>query len=178
MRLISILLFALSGLVLVTHASAVALNPGKQGEVLIFPYYSNLGDNQTLIQITKPLQGIGASQPRALKFHFRDRNGIVVLSFNLYLTEGLWSAAISSVNGQSQLILPDNSCTVPQLKQPGSNVAAVPLSSGFLEIIDMGSIVDQATVDAANAFDCDRLEAMWADGGVWRNADPGFELLT
>ncbi|MCF6235196.1 MAG: hypothetical protein L3J70_02270, partial [Gammaproteobacteria bacterium] len=107
-------------LTLATQAAAVSLNPGKEGQVLIFPYYSNLGGNQTLIQITKPLQGAGASAPRALKIHFRDRNGNRVLSFNLYLAEPLWSAAITTVDGQSQLILPDNSCTVPQLKQGGT----------------------------------------------------------
>lgn len=175
MRL-SRILFTLIGLIFTTQVSAVALNAGKEGQVLIFPYYSNLGGNHTLIQITRPLQGIGATDPRALKVHFRDRNGLAVLSFNLYLAEEMWSAAISLVNGQSQLELPNNSCTVPQLKQPGSNAVVVPLTSGFFEVIDMGSIVDQSTKDAANSFDCDGLEAMWAEGGVWRNEDPGFQL--
>jgi len=156
MRLIQILL-VLIGLVFTTHISAVALNPGKVGQVLIFPYYSNLGANQTLISISRPLQGVGAFSPRALKLHFRDRNGALVLSFNLYLTESLWTAAITRVNGQPQLILPDNSCTVPQLKQPGSNVVAVPLSSGFFEVIDMGSIMQRMPSTVTGWRQCGRM---------------------
>ncbi|MCF6227022.1 MAG: hypothetical protein L3J22_12075, partial [Xanthomonadales bacterium] len=36
-------------------------------------------------------------------------------------------------------------------------------------------IIDQTTMDAAKNFDCDRLEAMWAEGGVWRTG-AGFDL--
>ncbi len=169
-------LLLLFGVLLVSPATAVTINPGKAGEALIFPYYSNLGGNQTLIQITNSLRDVDIHGPKALKFHFRDRNGVLVLSFNLYLAESMWTAAVATVDGEAQLILPDNSCTVPQLKQGNSNTVSVPLTSGFFEVINMGSIADQATIDAVKDFDCDRLEAMWAEGGVWRNNDPGFQL--
>ncbi len=164
-------ILALAALLFTAQVSAVALNSGKEGQVLIFPYYSNLGGNQTLIQISNA----DSYPPIALKFHFRDREGSLVLSFNLYLAEDLWTAAIASVDGEAVLILPDDSCTVPNLKQTG-NTVQVPLTSGFFEVIEMGVINDQASITAARNFDCNQLVSMWEPSGVWSNNDSEFEL--
>jgi len=146
------------------------LSPDKEGQVLIFPYFGTLGGNTTLLTISEH-----GGSPRALKVHFRDRQGEVALSFNLYLEgNGSWVAALSQIDGDTHLSLPDTSCIFPALND-GSGSAVVPLTSGFLEVIDMGAIVDTGISSHVNEFDCDALNAMWAENGQWNN-DPSFGL--
>lgn len=144
---------------------AVMLSPGNEGQVLIFPYIGALGGNDTLISISS--QG----DAKALKVHFRDRQGNLVLSFSLYLEgHGSWAAALTQTDGQVRLEIPDASCTVPNLTSEGSFVV-VPMTSGFLEVIEMGTITGEEILDAVNTQNCVELVNLWADGGLWRT-DP------
>ena len=141
------------------------LSPGNEGQVLIFPYIGALGGNDTLISISSQ------EDAKALKVHFRDRQGNLVLSFNLYLEgQGSWAAALTQTDGQVRLEIPDASCTVPNLTGEGSSVV-VPMTSGFLEVIDMGTITGEEILDAVNTQNCVELVNLWADSGLWRT-DP------
>lgn len=147
---------------------AVMLSPLKQGEVLIFPYYGTHGGNITTISIS-----VKRSDAKALKVHFRDRDGEAVLSFNLYLEgNGSWVTALSQVDGNTIMELPDSSCVIPALDD-GSGSAIVPLTSGFLEVIEMGTISDPDILDQVNDADCESLASLWAENGQWTN-DPSF----
>jgi len=167
---LKIIMLASLTLMIFSPVSAVMLSPDKQGQVLIFPYFGTLGGNNSLITIAN-----NHYKASALKVHFRDRQGEAALSFNLYLEgNGSWVAALSQVNGETHLELPDASCILPALDD-GSGSVVVPLTSGFLEVIEMGVISDSDIWSEINDFDCDALSALWAEEGQW-NSDPSFGL--
>jgi hypothetical protein len=167
---IRILLLASLVLAASDPVSAVMLSPDKQGQVLIFPYFGTLGGNSTAVTISSQSTG-----PKALKVHFRDRQGEAALSFNLYLeSRGSWAAALSQVEGETFLTLPDASCTVPTLDD-GSGSVNVPMTSGYLEVIEMGVVTDETITTQIEEFDCAALNVLWQENGQWRN-DPSYGL--
>ncbi len=150
--------------------SAVMLSSDKRGQVLIFPYFGTLGGNTTAITISSQSSG-----SKALKVHFRDRQGEAVLSFNLYLEDnGSWVAGLGQVNGETHLSLPDTSCISPDLND-GSGSVVVPATSGYLEVIEMGTIIDLDILRLIEEPDCEALNALWAENGQWLD-DPSFGL--
>lgn len=96
-------------------AQAVNLNPDGMGEVLIYPYYTVNGGNQTLVSVVNT-----TDQGKAVKVRFLEgRNSREVLDFNLYLSPfDVWTAALFSLSdtGPGNLVTNDNSCTAPRLK--------------------------------------------------------------
>ncbi len=96
-------------------ANAVVLNPRGMGQVLLYPYYTVNGGNQTLLTV-----GNSTEHGKAVKVRFLEgRNGREVLSFNVYLSPfDVWTAAIfaQSPNGPANLVTDDNSCTLPAIK--------------------------------------------------------------
>ncbi len=96
-------------------ANAVNINPDGLGEVLVYPYYTVNGGNQTLLSVVNT-----TDQGKAVKVRFLEgRNSREVLDFNLYLSEyDVWTAAIFSLTdtGAGNLVTLDNSCTAPAIK--------------------------------------------------------------
>lgn len=95
-------------------AGAVTVNPRGTGQVLLFPYYTVNGGNQTLVTVVNTTGDV-----KAVRVRFREGyNSRDVLNFNVYLAAyDAWVAAIASVPGQdaAQLVTNDVSCTVPRL---------------------------------------------------------------
>ena len=93
-------------------AQAVNLNPDGVGQVLIYPYYTSNGGNQTILSVVNTTDNAKAVKVRFLEgFNSRE-----VLDFNLYLSAfDVWVAAIFDDAGTPTLIIPDDSCTVPYL---------------------------------------------------------------
>lgn len=98
-------------------AQAVHLNAGGLGEVLLYPYYTVNGGNQTLLSVVNT-----TDQGKAIKVRFREgMNSRQVLGFNLYLSPfDVWTAAVFSLSDASDapanLLTFDDSCTVPRIK--------------------------------------------------------------
>ncbi len=96
-------------------AHAVSINPRGTGQVLIYPYYTVNGGQQTLITI-----GNDSGRGKAVRVRFSEgRNGRTVLAFNLYLApRDVWSGAIfqSPSSEAAALLTDDDSCTFPLLK--------------------------------------------------------------
>ena len=84
------LLFAVAvNLSLVATASAVKMSPSGIGEVIIVPYYTVQGGNNTLLSITNVSTDVKAVKVRFLEA----QNGKRVQSFNLYLPPSdVWTA--------------------------------------------------------------------------------------
>ena len=178
-------------------AQAVMVDPTGRGEVLLLPYYTVNAGQQTLISLVNY-----SSSGKALKIRFREaRNGRVVSSFNLYLGEfDVWTAALFStaVLSEANLLTNDNSCTVPAIKESrtlpgladgkrylpfsrsefsglrsdGGPTIAARTREGFVEIIEMGSLIEGSPADlAASALDgkpsCTLLYSAWDPGGYW-----------
>jgi hypothetical protein len=102
-------------------ASAVNLNPDGLGQVLLYPYYTVNGGQQTLLSVVNTT-GIG----KAVKVRFLEGyNSREVLDFNLFLSPfDVWTAATFSLSdfvaggGDGAAILTrDNSCTSPTLNE-------------------------------------------------------------
>ncbi len=161
-----------AALVVSRPAEAVHINPHGLGQVLIFPYYTVRGGNQTLVSVVNT-----SEQGKAVRVAFREgRNGRIGLHFNLYLGPfDTWTAAVfespESVAGQrpAALLTHDNSCTVPQIK--GNSLLPVlsngtryapflnyqytgtqndggpgdlgRTAEGYFELIEMGEVVDR-----------------------------------
>ncbi len=156
-------------------AQAVNLNPDGVGQVLIYPYYTSNGGNQTLLSVVNT-----TDQAKAVKVRFLEGyNSREVLDFNLYMSKyDVWVAAIaqpevSTGDGKTFLYIPDSSCTVPYLYDPdvgmgvqeflpyaytGLNADGGPTdlirsAEGHIEIIEMGTLTNDSarppkTIDA------------------------------
>jgi len=168
-------LTGVAGMVSVSHA--VNLNPDGLGQVLLYPYYTVRGGNDTLISVVNT-----TSDAKAVKVRFLEAlNSREVLDFNLYLSPfDVWTAALTETSaGGGQMITVDTSCTVPYfvgnasdgvgrqqfldfqytgqlpviLGGPGGNNDLGPqgierTASGYIEMIEMGTLVN----DPASVF--------------------------
>ncbi len=139
-------------------AHAVNISSDGTGEALIYPYYNVRNGNTTLISVVN-----NDPRAKAVKVRFREgRNGVEVLDFNLFLSRSdVWTAAlVADASGAAKLITADLSCTNPRIPQAGvpfRNLAYVGDASavngldrtaeGYLEIIEMASIVPNSAID-------------------------------
>ena len=97
---------------IVGSAQAVNINPDGLGQVLIYPYYTVNGGNNTLLSVVNT-----SEDAKAVKVRFMEgQNSQEVLDFNLYMSAyDVWAAAITDYNGTPALKIDDTSCTVPYL---------------------------------------------------------------
>ena len=147
-------------------ANAVNVNPDGLGQVLLFPYYTARGGNDTLISIINT-----TDRGKAVKVRFIEAmNSREVLDFNLYMSPfDVWTAAVVATDaGGGKMVTTDTSCTVPYFTgrgngvgeqeflnfeytgpvAPGSNFDAGPqgierTASGYIEIIEMATMLPQ-----------------------------------
>lgn len=151
------------------RVEAVHLNPYDQGQVLLFPYYTVNGGNQTLITIAN-----NTERGKALKVRFREGyNAREVAGFHLYLAPGdLWTGAVYDDGLRAILVTRDRSCTVPNgsylpdatdtqrrmfssLSYTGTAADGGPSTlartrEGFFEVIEMGEVVDRERTSLAD----------------------------
>ncbi|MEM7706981.1 MAG: hypothetical protein AAF358_15605 [Pseudomonadota bacterium] len=150
-------------------ANAVNLNPDGLGEVLIYPYYTVNGGNDTLLSVVNTTDTV-----KAVKVRFVDsKNSREVLDFNLYLSPfDVWTGVVTDPDGDDSglaaVATADQSCTVPSFftQNDGTLAGGIPFVNfktirfdeftgvdnspertreGHFEMIEMG-VVDE-TVD-------------------------------
>lgn len=149
----------------VGSAQAVVLSEDGTGQVLIYPYYTVQGGTDTAVSVVNTT---GFS--KAVKVRFLEgKNSREVLDFNLYLSPfDVWTGAVTrDANGNAVLRTSDKSCTAPQItgdvpfrnfQYSGSNSdrAGAGLDrarEGYVEIIEMGVVVDTFDLTPANTSD-------------------------
>ncbi|MBS3747421.1 MAG: hypothetical protein KGY49_10295, partial [Wenzhouxiangellaceae bacterium] len=102
---------------MVSVANAVNVNPDGLGQVLLYPYYTARGGNDTLISVVNT-----TSQGKAVKVRFLEAlNSREVLDFNLYLSPfDVWTAAVTDLGNIEDsgyesfgISTTDTSCTAP-----------------------------------------------------------------
>jgi hypothetical protein len=144
------------------HAGAVHLNPHDQGQVLLFPYFTVNGGNQTLITLSN-----NTDRGKALKVRFREGyNAREVAGLHLYLAPGdAWTGSVYFDGIGATLVSRDRSCVVANgIGAPNSNGTYYLMftnfnfigpsadgypsgrsrtNEGFLEVIEMGEVVDR-----------------------------------
>ena len=180
-------------------SNAVNLNPDGLGQVLLYPYYTARGGNDTLISVVNTTENA-----KSVKIRFLEgRNSREVLDFNIYMSAyDVWTGAVTeTADGEGgELVIRDKTCTVPYFvgSAPGG-IARVPFSnvefidfngltpqkidgagtgvertkSGYIEMIEMGTLVD-LTEDSATAAthvngtptDCAQLVTAWTRPGA------------
>jgi hypothetical protein len=150
-------------------AQAVNMNPDGLGQVLIYPYYTTNGGNQTVLSVVNTTDSAKAVKVRFLEgFNSRE-----VLDFNLYMSAwDVWVAAIAdggdlgyeSQAGVPHLLIPDDSCTVPYLYGMGLDAG---LDYGLQPFLKL-------------AYNDNGKDYNWADGGptgIERSAEGHFEMI-
>jgi hypothetical protein len=189
---------------LATTASAVNLNPDGLGQVLIYPYYTVDGGNQTLVSVVNTTNRVKAVKVRVLE----QLNSKEVIDFNLYLSPfDVWVGAIfddgAAGTGPGALVTSDTSCTVPRItgvvpfrnyQYSGSNrdhpSALAPIQSslersraGHIEMIEMGllrtgtastQLAEEATHVNGVPLNCNALVAAWTPPAGGWLQSPGF----
>ncbi len=185
-------LAALAG---VNAAQAVHVNGDGTGQVLVYPFYSVEGGQDTYVNLVNTTDDFKAVKVRILE----SMNSQEVLDFNLYLSpQDHWSAVITTdAAGGAAIQSFDNSCTVPLAI---SNSVKVPFRKfqyandsvngiertreGYIELIEMGTVTGSAYQDAilhnqpsGVPANCQFLDTAWASGGSW-NDDPTNGIST
>ncbi|WP_376697026.1 hypothetical protein [Wenzhouxiangella sp. EGI_FJ10305] len=94
-------------------ANAVNVNPEGLGQVLLYPYYTARGGNDTLVSIVNT-----SENSKAVKIRFLEGlNSREVLDFNIYMSPyDVWVAGVTATeDGGGKLLVNDTTCTVPYL---------------------------------------------------------------
>lgn len=199
-------LTGLAGMASVSHA--VNVNPDGLGQVLLYPYYTARGGNDTLISIVNTTE-----RGKAVKIRFIEAmNSREVLDFNIYMSPyDVWTAAVTEgADGRGKMLTSDTTCTVPYifgdfngeqefltflLNDDGPDDPER-TASGYIEVIEMGtmlpvpasappvtdgSIIPWVTKHVAGVpRDCDIPVLAWSQGSglPWVGGDTDFGFDT
>ncbi len=108
-RLVTLLVLGLSA----STCGAVRLDPDGMGQVLIYPYYTVRGGNQTIFTVTNH-----TDRQKVLQVEMSEgRNGRQTMGFNIFLGPyDSWTATTFSLSDSDEAyLLPgDSSCTYPK----------------------------------------------------------------
>jgi hypothetical protein len=165
------------------------MNPDGLGQVLIYPYYTANGGNQTILSVVNTTDNAKAVKVRFLEgFDSRE-----VLDFNLYLSAwDVWAAAIAQMQPDEAsiatvpgLFIPDDSCTVPYLygdfggkqaflslayndnelfSNDGGPTGIARAAEGHFEMIEMGTIESGSDTE-------DDITHQWHDVKIGEDED-------
>ncbi|MDO3385252.1 hypothetical protein QWI17_05295 [Gilvimarinus sp. SDUM040013] len=144
-------------------AQAVHINNDGLGEVLIYPYYSIEGGQNTYISVVNTTEYYKAVKVRFIEAE----NSQEVLDFNLYLSpEDVWTGAVVPEGDGAKIITRDNSCTVPHISRPtadnptavdgeafrdlqyaddGGSTGLARTNEGYVELIEMAVVAEDGT---------------------------------
>jgi hypothetical protein len=143
----------------------MTLSTEGRGQVLHYPYYTVLGQFDTYFSILNTTRETKAARVRLLD----SKNGRVALEFNVFLSPfDVWAGALTldTASGGARLGSTDTSCTVPSFPASGVllqntrfderdnagkiiNDSFSRTSQGFIEVIEMGVVVDPRVLSEA-----------------------------
>ena len=146
------------------------VNTEHTGEALIFPFYSAQNGNDTLISIANTTAGTKAVKVRIIESQESEE----VLDFNLYMSpQDHFAFAITADGDGAKLVTADTSCTVPAItdgEQAFTDLLLLEAAAGddpaqvlgdaasreqigYIEVIEMGQVVDADLVTAITHVD-------------------------
>ena len=102
------------------HA-AVNINNDGTGQVLLYPFYTAEGGQDTYINVVNTTSAYKAVKVRVLE----SMNSVEVLDFNLYMSPNdHWSAVITAdpAGDGAMIVTADNTCTVPNALSDGNAI--------------------------------------------------------
>ncbi len=180
-----ILITLLAGMSL--SAQAVFLNPQGLGQVLVYPYYTVNGGQDTLLALVNM-----SADAKAVKVRFLEGyNSRDVLDVNVYLAAGdVWTAAVTDDGEGARLLVHDESCTVPAIEstpehsvafttrafdgraptgKDGGPVGISRTREGHIEVIEMGVVKP----NTASAYALSPVGFDYGNGsGEWQGGQP------
>lgn len=144
---------------MVSVSNAVNVNPDGMGQVLLYPYYSARGGNDTLISIVNTTE-----RGKAVKIRFIEAlNSREVLDFNIYMSPyDVWTAVVTAEGEGGKIVTADTTCTVPYFYDATAGVGEQEFlafayaetatvdggptgiertASGYIEVIEMGTLL-------------------------------------
>ena len=147
-------------------ATAVRVNADGHGQALVYPLYTARAiqsGNNTVTALA--LTNTGASA-KAVKVRILEgKSGTEVLDFNLFLSQyDVWTAGIIAAGAGAGIFTQDQSCTTPRISNSSAqptlfrNNAYIGDTSGdsldrtyegYIEILEMGSIASNSTLETA-----------------------------
>ena len=109
-------------------AHAMLVNPQGTGQVLVFPYYTANGGNDTLITVANT-----TAHAKAVKVRFHEGyDGRGVLDLDVYLApHAEWAASVTSsgdATATARLVTASSACTVPALTALPSGARSIDFS--------------------------------------------------
>lgn len=172
-------------------AQAVNLSADGTGQVILFPYFTAQGNEETYLQVINT-----HNEGKAVKIRFREAyNSREVLAFNIYLSPyDVWTGVVLGVGDGAGIATRDTSCTAPDLTDTpvafrtsllqndnnGDITGAERTREGYVEIIEMGVVTQTGSVvDADNdghadyvhiggvPENCETMINNWRPGGAW-----------
>jgi hypothetical protein len=110
-------------------AHAMSIDPHGTGQVLVFPYYTANGGNDTLISIANT-----TAHAKAVRVRFHEGyDGRGVLDLDVYLApHAEWAASVTSAGADAavaRLVTASDACTVPALTALPSGARAIDFSA-------------------------------------------------
>ncbi|HEY6942663.1 hypothetical protein [Dokdonella sp.] len=174
------------------NAHAMHVDPHGMGQVLVFPYYTANGGNDTLFVVTNT-----TDHAKALRVRFHEGyDGRGVLDFDVYVgPHAAWSASVTASDGgesPARLVTSSAACTVPAFvahsidfngaSYEGENAASGPtgnadggpqtpdrMREGHFDVFEMGEVTGNlhGSADAVAHGDCAAIVAAWSPGGHW-----------
>ncbi len=153
-------------------ADAVNMNHDGLGQVLIYPYYTTQGGNDTLLTVVNT-----ADVGKAVKVRFLEgRNSREVLDFHLYLSPwDVWTGAVINHGDGAGVFVTDRSCTVPDIARgglgfDGGRVTA--LGDGYIARFVNNAYGRAPAVDAASLSGLGRTREGYVEIIEMGNLDP------
>lgn len=158
-RLIHVIVIALMGLASVPPSQAVQLNPGGQGQVLLYPYYSVHNQQQTLLSIINT-----SDVEQVLQVTFREAlNGRSALQFKIWLgRHDTWTGTVFALaddgmaSDGAAVLTRDRTCTTPMFSS-GS------LTSGGATYFPLGNQNYSGAMNDGGPSDLGRARHGWIE---------------
>ncbi|MET1080903.1 MAG: hypothetical protein ABWY06_23060 [Pseudomonas sp.] len=145
-----------AGLLASVPAQAVSLSTTGEGQVLIFPYYTVRGGNDTSVVVIN-----GSAQGKVVSVRMREsKNGRPGIDFKVYLApHDSWTGTLTATAKGARLVSADKTCTVPkipakgvdltkifQFPDDGAGVSEERNREGYLEVIELGVVTNAAVL--------------------------------
>jgi len=157
-------IYLAAALFLSAPVHAVHVSPSGTGEALIVPLYTTEGGFDTLLEVANTRES--RMHAVALKANFVSESGDVAATLNVYLrAAGSWALALAGNEDGGATASVVDGCTLAA--GPDDAVAAVDsfdlgsARNGYIEIVEMGQLVDVDLRDALYGPDCDAFADYW-----------------
>ena len=159
--------------------SAVELDPGGTGQVLMVPLWTTTGGHASLFDLQPAREdthdSIEGDFPVLARLRLIAADGKVVFSGNIYLRNAhdSWTAGIGARDGGGgRMVSIDETCLLVDHDggvAPFAGTIDLDIDHGWAEAIVKGAAADEALQETIAATDCAALAARW-NVGEWSTA--------